>query len=186
MKSDDVDPSAPPNEKRCTSHLFKRIDNSALCAMINPNSPIELLNAVKDPPAIIFDAVYAGAVLHHFGTQILKDTVCTGWKDHYYPDGITSAADADKKKIKDIRAAKESKKEDDATARTHRRENRRINASSSGPDVFDTLLFLPYAYLPKDDVQAMFRRAQEKAEVAERERLQDVVGQWARDVTGSM
>jgi len=186
MKSNDVDPGAPPDEKLCTSHIFKPIHNRVQRETMNPNSQIQLLDAHKDPPTIIFDAVYAGAVVHHFGTQALNDVVSNGWKPVFYPDGVTSAAEADQRTIRDARAAADRKREDDAVARTHRREDRRIYASPSGPDIFDMLMFLPYALLPKDDVQAMVRRAKEKAEAAERERLQEIVGPWARDVRDSM
>ncbi len=33
------------------------------------------------PPPILLDAVYAGAVLHNFGTQTLKDEIAAAWKD---------------------------------------------------------------------------------------------------------
>lgn len=187
MKSNDVDPGAPPDEKMCTSHIFKPIHNRLLCDIMNPGSQIQLLNAHKDPPAIIFDAVYAGAVVRHFGTQAFKDVVSTSWKPVFYPHEVMSAAEVDQKTINNARAAKKRKREDDAVARTLRREDRRmaVHASPGGPDIFDMLMFLPYAFLPKDDVQAMSRRAKEKAEAAERERLQEIVGPWARDVRDS-
>jgi len=42
----------------------------------------------KWPLAIFFNAIYAGAVLYHFGTQRLKNEVAKTWKDTFYPGGI--------------------------------------------------------------------------------------------------
>ena len=47
-------------------------------------------------------------------------------------------------------------------------------------------MMLLYAFLPENERQAFFMRAREKAEAAEKERLQETAGQWARDVEASM
>ena len=183
MKTSDVDPAAPPDEKRCTSQIFGPIHNRCVRACINPGSHRQLLDADRDPPAIIFDVVYASAVLRHFGTRTLKDVLSAAWKDTFYPHGIMSVADsADQKEIIDARAAEVLKRNQRISERNSCRE---IDTSHSGPDALDMIMFLPYAFLPKDDRDAMFRRAREKAEAAEKERLQDIVGPWARDVDAS-
>ena len=46
------------------------------------------------PLAILFDAVYATAVLHDFGTQELQDAVTNVWKKSFDPGGIITGADA--------------------------------------------------------------------------------------------
>ena len=186
MNTDDIDPAAPPDEKRCTSQIFGPVQNTTLRACFSPGSQLQLLDARKDPPAIIFDAVYASAVLRHFGTQPFKDMLLTAWKDIFHPHGVMRAAEADQRAIIDAPAIKASKREADAVARTYRREDRRrMDTSHSGPDMFDALMILPNAHLSKDDREAVFRRAREKAEAAEKERLQYIVGPWARDVEGS-
>ena len=47
-------------------------------------------------------------------------------------------------------------------------------------------MMLLYAFLPENERQGFFMRARERAEAAEKERLQKTVGQWARDVEASM
>ena len=42
------------------------------------------------PPAALFDAVYASAVLHHFGSAVTDITET--WEDVFYPAGFTKAA----------------------------------------------------------------------------------------------
>jgi hypothetical protein len=46
------------------------------------------------PPATLFDAVYASAVLHNFGTQKLKDAVSKVWKDSFDSGGIMTGVGA--------------------------------------------------------------------------------------------
>ena len=64
--------------------------------------PILLWARISDtpqwPPAILFDAVYAGALLHHFGTQELKDTLATTWRDVFNPHGTMTADEREERK----------------------------------------------------------------------------------------
>ncbi|KAH8995408.1 hypothetical protein EDB92DRAFT_1846773, partial [Lactarius akahatsu] len=69
MSTTDIDPTAPPAQKQCISHIFK----PGPPGMVPSGSTFQISDIHRFPPAIIFDAVYAGAVLHHFGTQTLKD-----------------------------------------------------------------------------------------------------------------
>ncbi|KDR77242.1 hypothetical protein GALMADRAFT_246534 [Galerina marginata CBS 339.88] len=79
MDTTDVDPSAPPTEERYTTHIFG--DLPRLTAPLF--SSLQLLGTPNDPPPIIFDAVYAGSVLQHFGTSVLKNDLTETWKDTY-------------------------------------------------------------------------------------------------------
>jgi hypothetical protein len=191
MKTNDIDPTASPDEMRCTSHIFKA-ENAFLLTVYKPGFPLKLTDSLENPPAILFDAVYAGAILHHFGTQVLKDVVSTAWKNDYYQGkGVTSSAGAEQRKIDDQRAALAAKTQDEVEERTERcgrsedRKSCRLldtTPSPSGPDSLDMVMMLPYAFLAENERQAFFMRAREKAEAAEKERLQETVGQWARDV----
>lgn len=72
MNTSDVDPTVPPMEERCTTHLFKP-DRQYLLGnpMLPSGSPLYMSDTPEWPPAILFDAVYAAAVHYHFGTQAL-------------------------------------------------------------------------------------------------------------------
>ena len=84
MNTTDIDPTAPPAEKRCTSHVFTT--KPPIRALLFPGSTLSLSGTPRDPPAILFDAIYATTILHHFGTQSLRDLITIVWKDATYPD----------------------------------------------------------------------------------------------------
>jgi hypothetical protein len=70
MDTSDINPTASPEEERCTAHLFKPDKRDYLGDNTLPlGSPLRICtDRTWWPPAILFDAVYASAVLHHFGT----------------------------------------------------------------------------------------------------------------------
>ena len=98
MNTADVDPSAQPEEKRYTVHLLDPSRTSMLLG-VSPGTPLRTSNADSWPPAILFDAVYASAVLHHFGTQELKDEVSTNWMSTFYPEEIRNRDQVGHKEI---------------------------------------------------------------------------------------
>jgi hypothetical protein len=169
MNTSHVDPTAPPAEQRCTAHLFRPDTPSFLGIRgretLSSGSPLQISDNPKWPPGILFDAVYAGAVLHHFGTQTLKDEVVATWKDTFYPGGVMTAADA----------AKRSRNQ--AQERGARYEAR------GGPDTLDMLMALPYILVPPNELQAVMREAKEKAEANEQRRVQEKVNTWMKQMT---
>jgi hypothetical protein len=103
-----------------------------------------------------------------------------------------SSAGAEQREIDDQRAALADKTQDEvekcAECYGHTEDCkscRLLDTSPSSLDSLDMLMILPYAFLPANERQALFMRAREKAEAAEKEHLQDTVGQWARDVEAS-
>ena len=177
MDTSDIDPTAPPAEKRYTAHLFEPDERSYLGDGSLPlGSPLRISDdPMLWPPAILFDAVYAGAVLHHFGTQTLKDEVTGTWKN-IYPGGVMTAAHADYEAITDERAtfAERTQKAQDLKPRHEAR---------SGPDTFDMLMTLPYIMVPRNELQGMLREAEEKAEAMEQRRVHEKVDTWMKQIT---
>ncbi|KAF8954832.1 hypothetical protein BDZ97DRAFT_1942203 [Flammula alnicola] len=176
MNTNDIDPTAPPREKRCTSHVFGD-DESLPISSLCPGFRIRIHDTPAYPPAILFDAVYACAVLHHFGTQSLKDSVTATWKDTFYPGGVVTVAQAEYKGITDERATIAERKQNQDLERDTRHETRHR------PDTFDMLLTLPYAMVPRDELQAVLKEAKEKAEAAEQKHVQEKVDAWMRQIT---
>ncbi|KAF8954988.1 hypothetical protein BDZ97DRAFT_1861946 [Flammula alnicola] len=178
MNTDDVDPTAPPGEKRCTAHLFEPSCPTFLGGLGAPpfGTPIRISDTPHWPPSILFDAVYAGAVLHHFGTQTLKDEVTVTWMDTFDPGGVMDQAHADHKVVTDARATTVERTQNQVQEHRARDEARPV------PDTFDMLMALPYILVPREELQAMFRKAKEKAEVAEKRRVQEKVDTWNRQV----
>ncbi len=84
MNTTDIDPTAQPDHQRYTAHLFSPDQRPALGDPTLPlGSPLQISDAAEWSPAILFDAVYADAVMHNFGTQTLIDEVAKTWKDTY-------------------------------------------------------------------------------------------------------
>ena len=178
MDTSDVDPTAPPGEKRCTAHLFDPSQPYLLGGMGAPpsGSSLRISDTPDWPPTILFDAVYASAILHHFGTQILKDVVAATWMDTFDPGGVMDQAHAERKSMTDAQALTEERTQKQAQERQARYEARAV------PDTFDMLLALPYILVPRNEKQAMLREAKEKAAAAEQRRVQEKVDTWNRQV----
>ncbi|KAF8070033.1 hypothetical protein FPV67DRAFT_1447890 [Lyophyllum atratum] len=181
MDTPDVDPTAPPGQKRCTAHLFEPSKPSLLGGMGPPpsGSPLRISDSPDWPPAILFDAVYASAVLHHFGTQALKDKVTTTWTDTFYPGAVMDRAHVELKLITDAQDVISERSQKQAEERQARYDSRAV------PDTFDMLLALPYILVPRNELQVMLREANEKAAAAERRRVQEKVDIWNRRVIAS-
>ena len=167
MDTTDLDPSASPAEERCTAQTFELPpDKYALGdPRLQSGSPLRLSHTSDWPPAILFDGVYAGAVLHNFGTKELKDTVTKRWRDTFYPGGIITATDAAHEVIIGEQTTATTRTPDQAQERQEHDE------AHPGPDVFDMLLTLPYVLVPP----ATLRAAKEKAETAEQRHVRDEV-----------
>jgi hypothetical protein len=181
MNTTDIDPTTPEAEKRCTAHLFRPGAPTLLGGLGAPPSgtPLRISDTPDWPPAILFDAVYADAVLRHFGTQELKDGVAVTWKNIFCPDGVRTSAHADYKAITDERATSTERTQSQAQERMARYESR------SGPDILDMLMTLPYIMVPQNELQAMSRAAREKAEAAEQRCVHEKVDTWMHQITSA-
>ena len=171
MDTPDVDLTALPGEKRCTAHLFEPSKPYRL-GTYPSGSPLRISDTPAWPPTILFDAVYASTVLHHFGTQTLKDVVTATWMDTFYPVGVTDQAHAE--------ALTEERTQKHAQVR-----QARYDEARTVPDTFDMLLALPYILVPRNELQATLREAKEKAGAAEQRRVQEKVDAWNRQIIDS-
>ncbi|KDR84566.1 hypothetical protein GALMADRAFT_206130 [Galerina marginata CBS 339.88] len=148
METTDVDPTAPPTEQRYTTHIFD--DHPYPPFQLSPS--LKLIGTPDDPPSIIFEAVYAGSVLQHFGTSVLKNDLSETWKDTY-PGNVVN-----------VQLAQREQNQDQLCDTRHQ---------AHEPDTLDMLMTLPYILVPKDELQVMLREAKEKAEAAEWREVQD-------------
>jgi len=178
MTTADIDPTAPPTEKRCTAQIFQPASqfNFALLLTINPDSPLQLLGTSEDPPAIIFDGIYAGAILYHFGTQELKDAVSQTWRDIFYPNGAKDTAHADQKEISNKQVTVQ------AVEQTQIQQHTTSHDTYHSPDTFDMLMVLPYVMVPQNELHATLRGAREEVEAVDQRHVQEKVNQWIRKV----
>jgi hypothetical protein len=182
MNTTDVDPTAPPAEKRCTTHLFQSPTQHVLTpgitvlSILKPGFPLQLYNTPEDPPAILFNGIYAGAILHHYGTQALKDALAKTWRDMFYPGGVMDVAHFDEQAppVDSLRteiSMQQNTAHDEAEA-----------SSGHGLDMSDMLMVLPYVMVPPNELQAALRGAREVREAAELRHVQEKVDQWNRQV----
>jgi hypothetical protein len=138
MSTTDINPAAPSEEQRYTAHLFSPdVPHNLGDPRVSSGSPLRVPDTTDQwPPDILFDIVYAGAILHHFSTRALKDELSKSWKDAFYPGGVTTASQADHKAIIDQRAVAKARTESQAQERQVRYETRR------GPDLFAMFMIL--------------------------------------------
>ncbi|KAH9027283.1 hypothetical protein EDB84DRAFT_1608777 [Lactarius hengduanensis] len=162
MDTSDIDHDAPPDQKRCTAHLiqvngpYPREFVSGSLVQITASSQF------RPPPDILFDAVYATFILHHFGTKRVKDRITKEWNDTLYSVTDEHATTSERTSAQDERRTK------------HRR-----------PDIMGMLMALPYILVPPDKLQAEMRAAKEEAEAAEQSRVQERVEGWIKQVNAA-
>ena len=176
MTTSDIDPAAQLDERRYTAHLFSLNDRYGFGdpSLVGSGPQLRVPNKTNEwPPDILFDIVYASAVLCQFSTPTLKDVLSKSWDDSF-PGGVMAAAQY--KEITDERAAARERKEKQAQERRARHEAHR------GPDVFDMLMILPYVKVPRDQLEAVYSEARKKAEAMEHRRVEEKVNTWAKQV----
>jgi hypothetical protein len=186
MDTSDINPTAPPEEERYTTHLFDPAERPSLGKETLPlGSPLRICDDhTQWPPAILFDAVYASAVLHHFMPQTLKDDVTKTWNNIFYRGGAITRAEADLRKIKGqgaTTAARQRQQGEERRTRTAARSAQ--HEAHDGPDTFDMLMVLPFIRVPPNEVQAMLSEAEEEAEAAEQRRVHEKVDSWMKQNT---
>jgi len=164
MTTADVDTTSLGTEKRCVAHVFEPQRGFLPGTSIPLGSSVQISDT-QWPPAILLDAVYASALLHHFGTQELKDTVTSSWGEIFNPGGIMTTDEREEM----IRLQ--------AQNRTSHREE-----ASSGPDTLDMLMALPYIMVLQDTLQGMLKENEEKAKAIEQRPVDEKVNLWMEQV----
>lgn len=119
MDTTDVRPYRSRRET-FTGHVFKNLRGGA--ANYTGDKVRVPSNRDKWPPPMFFDAVYASAVLHHFGPE--TKGILVRWGDVFYPNGPMTAARADAKRRCNEADAKNEKSMKQKEARQRRFEAR--------------------------------------------------------------
>ncbi|KAG6810064.1 hypothetical protein H0H92_013520 [Tricholoma furcatifolium] len=151
MTTADIDPTAPPAQKTYTAHLFRPDDPFSLGNDTLPlGSPLRISDSPEWPPPILFDAVYTGATL--------RDELSVTWKDIYENYRVSAAA----QKVK----------------QAQERETR--YQAPAVPDAFDMLMTLPYIMVPREELKAVLREQEEKAEATKQRLVREKVDNWMK------
>ncbi|KZP11462.1 hypothetical protein FIBSPDRAFT_871378, partial [Athelia psychrophila] len=157
MNTTDIDPTASPTAKRFTSHVF---DSNIPPAFFKGS--FQISDTSESPPAILFDAVYASAVLHHFGAPTLENDISAAWKDALCPTmNVKTKQDQDQERDKRHEVRREARQRFDA---------------------FDVILALPYILTSREEVQAVLTEAKDNAEAAEQSCGREKVDAWMKQI----
>src|SRR5258708_31199314 len=99
MKTTDIDLTAQPEDQRFTAHLFSPDKRPGLGGdpTLPLGSPLPMSAVCEGPPVILFNAVYADAVLHTFGPWAPEAQATETWKYTFYPGAATTSPTADSK-----------------------------------------------------------------------------------------
>ncbi|KAH9013296.1 hypothetical protein EDB84DRAFT_1405364 [Lactarius hengduanensis] len=165
MNTTDIDPDAPPDQWRCTTHLFRPFPMDAATS----GTILQVLNTNRFPPAVLFDIVYGGVMLHQFGTPNLQGRLANNWEDAFYQGGATTTRNAEYRAILGTRATAEETKQIHDRERDERWQARQH---------LDMATILPFIMVPPNELQALIREVREKAELAEKRRVCEKVEEW--------
>ncbi|KAG9307945.1 hypothetical protein JVU11DRAFT_12820 [Chiua virens] len=189
MTSADVDPSSPPERKLCTAHVFEPGGEEYFGWPTPSGSPVRMPTLDSGhyadwPPDILFDAVYGGAILHHFSTPALRES-CKGWESCFYDDdeGTEGGPEETDEAPQEEQAGLSKRKAEQNIERENRIAQRRARYEDSADTVFDDLTILPYVFMPPEKVKAFLREAREKRQETEQRQLEEKVLDWAKSVT---
>ena len=150
----DVDPNADRAQVRFTSHLFRQ---DLELAAGPSGSAVRVPSDVSIwPPAALFDAVYASAVVRHFGFALTE--ISEKWGDVFYPD----PADADKE-------------DSSRRSRQRRYEKRGIHDAI---DPHDVVMMYRFQAMEPEKVRAYLKGCEELAAAGERKGLEEKVNSW--------
>ncbi|TFK17474.1 hypothetical protein FA15DRAFT_710758 [Coprinopsis marcescibilis] len=194
MTTADIDPNAPATERRYTAHNF-RLNEPAGLSYAAPGTPLRTSDTPEWPPNILFDAVYAQAVLHQFGNRTLMERIMNAtWNNNVYPGGIMTTTQSSYNAINEQRLSNAEGTRNRAQGREARtalesgpellyklgREAR--TALESGPELLYKLVTLQATLAPWNEREVRIRQAQEKAEGDEQRRVQETVESWRNRV----
>jgi hypothetical protein len=172
LTATDVDSDVGRAQDRYTSHAFDQL----MMPFAGPSG-----SAVRIPsdlsiwhPTVLFDAVYAGTVVRHFGVAVAD--ILNKWGDVFYPGGPTKAAHADDKRRCD-RADANKGKYHPAESRRRRQEMR--DAAKTMLLTLDVAMMYRFQAMEPEKVRDYLKGCEEAAAAArEHKGLEEKVNPW--------
>jgi hypothetical protein len=183
MDTTDVDSNAGRTQERLTTHLFTEPEEmlpglSSLAVCIPFSSAVRVPSDTSNwPPTVLFDAVYAGAVVEHFGVKV--PDFLKKWGTVFYPGGPTKAAHADDKHRRDQADAdkeKHSQLEEGRQRRWEARDRRR--GTHDAIDPLDVAMMYRFKAMEPEKLRAYLKGCEEVAAARERKGLEEKVNSW--------
>jgi hypothetical protein len=171
MDTTDIDSNADRAQERFTSHVFDQSLERAL-------PPLSAVRVPSDmsiwPPTALFDAVYASAVLHHFGFAVAD--ISEKWGDAYYPDGPTKADGRRRHDLANVDEENPSRPIAAQQERYKRCEGRRRKRDAIDP--YHLVMMYRCQAMEPETVRAYLRGSEEIVVAREREGLEEKVNSW--------
>lgn len=180
MDTTDVDPNADRAQERFTSHLF--VPSSEVLPGLSSTAVRVPSDTSIWPPTMLFDAVYAGAVVHHFG---IKDPdFLKNWNGAFYPGGgPMNAAEADKRSRSDQADADKKVKDNEINARQKRRQARDRNREAHDAiHPIDMAMMYRFMFMDPENVRAYQKECEEVTAARERKGLEEKVNSWRKSL----
>ena len=179
MDTTDVDSSADRAQERFTSHLFAPELKELLPALSGSAIRVSSDTSIW-PPTMLFDAVYAGVVMRHFGLKDSDSGFLKKYGDIFYPGGPTKAAHADDKHRRDQDdAAKENIRQSNAR-RDKRQEARdpKNRGTNNAVDPLDVAMMYRFKAVDPEKVKAYLKECEAVTAERERKGLEEKVNSW--------
>lgn len=175
MGTDDVVVGVSPNEIRYSAHVFSDQDDGWILGApeIPYGHPLRISDHSSWPPNILFDTVYASALVNHFGSDELANETHLKWTDVVYPGGIKHRGLAELANLTQQRVEAEITRTTQRDQRVERRKQREEQL-----DGLDILLCVPFMAVPPDQLEQTVKALEERAEVKVQEHSRSKVMEW--------
>jgi len=125
------------------------------------------------PPTALFEAVYASAVVYHFGFAVTD--IPEKWGDVFYPGGPTQPAHTSDKRQRDQADANKENSNGQQAARQRRYGRRSIHDTTDPHDVFMRHRFKA---MESENIRAYLEGCEEVVAARERKVLEGKVNSW--------
>ncbi|KAL6297957.1 hypothetical protein BKA93DRAFT_813180 [Sparassis latifolia] len=189
MSTNDVDPTLQPDEQRWTIHSFEAVfdpdfrHNRMYNLLVPHGQALRLpVDRTSWPPGILFDAVYAAAVMKYFSHEDFSAYLSQHWQGHFYLGSIGNThADGDIVQIEREREQNAMKKAQQKRERAERREKGCTEGGGKEQmDIYDMLLLLPQIVRrpPTAEQRERHLAEQRESELAKRKELEHKVTSW--------
>ena len=164
---------------RYTAHIFD-LDSQSGSMGFSSGAPVRAPTEQDSwPPDILFDVVYASAIVSTFG--VVKKEGLARWRAIYYPPDIIEKNKQREMQIRQEGKAEGSKSKTRSKGRTNQASastGQAAKVTGDGLDGFDVIRFLPYMYIQPEAKLEYDRRCQEDASARQHQKLIETVNSW--------
>jgi len=173
MDTTDVGPNAGGAQERFTSHVF----DQSLERQAGPSGSAVRVPSDTSiwPTSALFDAIYASAVVHHFGFALVA--VLKKWEDVFYPGGPTMAVHVDDRRRRDQADADKENSSKTARQKCYDRRDRRRGIHGA-IDPYDVVMMYRFQAMEPDKVRSYLKGCAEMVAARERKGLEEKINSW--------